>query len=170
MCWTEEERRAWWLTRYFRCMCARGEVSSSNKRKVALWILLLLPHTDHHDFPLPRLSAAGPLLLSSQPPPLLPPWLPLPLSLVTAPISHFARANSQIANFPRSSRSVWRWRQSRRGFEDCGRGKRWGSDKRGRKRRKSVKDSRNRGVNAFDRIAFAGWKDIEGRVRSKIGL
>lgn len=32
-------------------MCARGEVSGSNKRKVALWIVLLLPHADHHHLP-----------------------------------------------------------------------------------------------------------------------
>lgn len=33
------------------CVRARGEVSSSNKRKVALRIFLLLPHADHHNLP-----------------------------------------------------------------------------------------------------------------------
>lgn len=150
-------------------MCAHGEVSSSNKRKVALQILLLLPHTDHHDLPLPRLSATGLLPLSPQPPPLLlPPLLPLPLSLVTAPISRFARANSQIANFPRSSRTVRRWWQSQARL--------WGLRKRKTWRVGMGEKEENgglwsRGVNAFDRIALRDEKIHVRRkvVRSKIG-
>lgn len=52
-------------------MCARGEVSSSNKRKVALWILLLLPHADHLPPFLVSRLCTGPLPLFLQPPPLL---------------------------------------------------------------------------------------------------
>jgi len=58
-------------------------------------------------FPLPRFSVTGPLplLLASSSSTVA---SSAPLFLATAPISRSARANSRIANFPRSSRTVRR--------------------------------------------------------------
>lgn len=149
-------------------MCARGEVSSSNKRKVALWILLLLPHTEHLP-PTPSHGYRFTSSFSSTTASSSTPWLPL--SLVTAPISRFARANSQIANFPRSSRTVRRWRQSQARLWGLRKRKTWRVRWKRRERRESVL-WKTLGAEVLMRLIGSRLRGekihVEGRVRSKI--
>lgn len=145
-------------------MSARRGVSSLNKRKVALGVLLLLPHADHHHLPpssLPCCRSSSSFASTTTRLFLLLPWLPQPLFLATAPISYSARANSRIVNFLWSSCTTRRWRQCQARFlaprrsmttwkENC--------MDRGDKERSLIhfKDLhfRNKEVKACDRIEF----------------
>lgn len=109
------------------CVCARGEVSSSNKRKVALWILLLL-HTDHLP-PSPLLgyrssssfsstTASSSSTAASS----------LPLFLATAPISRSTPCKQSDSKLPAVvTHSATMTTEPRRGFEHRGRERRGGS-------------------------------------------
>lgn len=117
-----ERERTWCLTRHFRCVCARGEVSSSNKRKVALRILLLLPHTDHHNLPPSsplsyRSSSSFSSTASSSSTAVSSASLPRNRAYLS--LRSCKQSNSKLPAIV--THSVNDDDRTRRGFEDCGR-------------------------------------------------
>lgn len=164
-----ERERTWCLTRHFRCVCARGEVSSSNKRKVALQILLLLPHTDHHNLPpssplryrssssFSSTACSSSTAVSSA---------SLPRNRAYLSLRSCKQSNSKL---PAIVTQCERWRQNQARLWRLRKRKMWKNGEReGRETWSASRDSRSEGVNVFDHVCEKFPAEVEDRVRLKI--